>query len=273
MRASRHRRGRLAPRCWAGMKKGCRAGWFRRGTRKVAVTYLPLSQSIGAAGLNFSVRNGRGGAPVLWPPEVSLRTRPDEDGVWVKRSGRSKIPTGWTPGGRHGGRRPRFFFFLGTAPRQGSGLLVPLGCARCRACTCAYRRGHRLLTALHCGDLISRAFVLDAFSTYLAGGRPTAVRLAHNRYTGAPFRHGPLVLVSGPLQVSLPPTTDRDELSSTDRSEPSSRSHFNGEQPQPLDLLPARMYEADIDGAKPLRSILSSWEGSALFIPGYLLFL
>ena len=115
--------GNETPRCWAGMKKGCRAGWFRRGTRKVAVTYSPAFAVPSARrGLTSLFGMGRGGAPVLWPPECLCAHAPDRGRAYgVKRSGRKQDPDGTDTRGRHGGRRPRLFLFLGTAPRKGSG--------------------------------------------------------------------------------------------------------------------------------------------------------
>ena len=115
--------GPCGPRCGAGMKKGCRAGWFRRGTRKVAVTYSPAFAVPSARrGLTSLFGMGRGGAPVLWPPECLCAHAPDRGRAYgVKRSGRKQDPDGTDTRGRHGGRRPRLFLFLGTAPRKGSG--------------------------------------------------------------------------------------------------------------------------------------------------------
>ena len=179
MRASRYRRvraahaaGRTGSRAGAGMKKGCRAGWFRRGTRKVAVTYSPAFAVPSARrGLTSLFGMGRGGAPVLWPPECLCAHAPGSGtGVWGKKE-RTEART-------HGGKpsetrrlKATVFSFLGDCAPERFGLLVPLGCARCRACTCGLSTSSSM-TALYCGDLISRgASCLDAFSTYPGRGR------------------------------------------------------------------------------------------------------
>ena len=81
-------------------------------------------------------------------------------------------------------------------------------------------------------------------------------------------RHGPLVLVSGPLKIPAP-TTDRDRTVSR-RSEPSSRATLIGEQPNPWDLLQPQDVTSRHRGAKPLRrsELLG---GISLLSPEYLL--
>ena len=74
-----------------------------------------------------------------------------------------------------------------------------------------------------------------------------ASQLVHQRFV----RHGPLVLVSGPLKLPAP-TTDRDRTVSR-RSEPSSRATLIGEQPNPWDLLQPQDVTSRHRGAKPLR--------------------
>ena len=64
-------------------------------------------------------------------------------------------------------------------------------------------------------------------------------------------RPGPLVLEAGPLKY-LTPTTDRDRTVSR-RSEPSSRTAFMGEQPNPWDVLPPQDAMSRHRGAKPPR--------------------
>src|SRR5690554_5787931 len=51
-------------------KKGPRA--YARGPRKKAAAYSPTwcGSTIGADGLNFPVRNGKGWAPSPWPPKI-----------------------------------------------------------------------------------------------------------------------------------------------------------------------------------------------------------
>ncbi len=173
MRASRYRRGRLAPLCGAGMKKGCRAGWFRRGTRKVAVTYSPAFAVPSARrGLTSLFGMGRGGTPVLWPPECLCAHAPGRGRAYgVKRSGRKQEPDGLDTRGETRRLKATVLSFLGDCAPERFGLLVPLGCARCRACTCGLSTSSSV-TALYCGDLISRgASCLDAFSTYPGRGR------------------------------------------------------------------------------------------------------
>src|SRR6202142_571004 len=78
-----------------------------------------------------------------------------------------------------------------------------------------------------------------------------AMRLApqpvHQRYV----HPGPLVLGTGPLK-SRTPTADRDRTVSR-RSEPSSRTALNGEQPYPWDLLQPQDAMSRHRGAKPPR--------------------
>ena len=79
---------------------------------------------------------------------------------------------------------------------------------------------------------------------------------------------GPLVL--GSALLSLPtPTADRDRTVSR-RSEPSSRTALNGEQPYPWDLLQPQDAMSRHRGAKPPRRYELSGEIS-LLSPGYLL--
>src|SRR5665648_355096 len=78
-----------------------------------------------------------------------------------------------------------------------------------------------------------------------------ALRLApqqlHQRYV----HPGPLVLGAAPLN-SPTPTADRDRTVSR-RSEPSSRTSLNGEQPYPLDLLQPQDEMSRHRGAKRFR--------------------
>src|SRR6201994_174825 len=79
----------------------------------------------------------------------------------------------------------------------------------------------------------------------------SAMRLApqpiHQRYVPS----GPLVLGRNPLK-SRTPTADRDRTVSR-RSEPSSRTTLNGEQPYPWDLLQPQDVMSRHRGAKRLR--------------------
>ena len=79
---------------------------------------------------------------------------------------------------------------------------------------------------------------------------------------------GPLVLESAPLK-SPTPTADRDRTVSR-RSEPSSRTALNGEQPYPWDLLQPQDAMSRHRGAKPPRRCELLGEIS-LLSPAYLL--
>src|SRR3954468_13522588 len=87
-----------------------------------------------------------------------------------------------------------------------------------------------------------------------------ALRLApqqlHQRYV----HPGPLVLGTDPLKTPAP-TADRDRTVSR-RSEPSSRTTLNGEQPSPWDLLQPQDVMSRHRGAKPPRGY-DSWGRSA----------
>ena len=95
-----------------------------------------------------------------------------------------------------------------------------------------------------------------------------AMFLAEQPVRQRSVRHGPLVLVSGPLKIPAP-TTDRDRTVSR-RSEPSSRATLIGEQPNPWDLLQPQDVTSRHRGAKPLRrsELLG---GISLLSPEYLL--
>src|ERR687884_943072 len=93
---------------------------------------------------------------------------------------------------------------------------------------------------------------------------PLARQLAHQRVVHS----GPLVLGAAPLK-SLTPTADRDRTVSR-RSEPSSRTTLNGEQPYPWDLLQPQDVMSRHRGAKPPRRCGLLGEIS-LLSPAYLL--
>ena len=102
------------------------------------------------------------------------------------------------------------------------------------------------------GELISEtASRLDAFSGYpfraWLAGRAVGRQPGHQR----PVRPGPLVL-GVDLLSSPAPTEDRDRTVSR-RSEPSSRTALNGEQPYPWDLLQPQDAMSRHRGAKPCR--------------------
>ena len=95
-----------------------------------------------------------------------------------------------------------------------------------------------------------------------------AMLLAEQPVRQRSVRHGPLVLVSGPLKIPAP-TTDRDRTVSR-RSEPSSRATLMGEQPNPWDLLQPQDVTSRHRGAKPLRRF-ELLGGISLLSPEYLL--
>ena len=91
-----------------------------------------------------------------------------------------------------------------------------------------------------------------------------APRQVHQRYV----HPGPLVLGTDPLKLRTP-TADRDQTVSR-RSEPSSRTTLNGEQPYPWDLLQPQDVMSRHRGAKPPRRYGLLGEIS-LLSPAYLL--
>ena len=91
-----------------------------------------------------------------------------------------------------------------------------------------------------------------------------AAQQIHKRFV----QHGPLVLVSGLLNLPAP-TTDRDRTVLR-RSEPSSRAALMGEQPNPWDLLQPQDATSRHRGAKPPRRYELLGEIS-LLSPEYLL--
>ena len=93
---------------------------------------------------------------------------------------------------------------------------------------------------------------------------PLAGQPEHQRFVHS----GPLVLGAAPLK-SPTPTTDRDRTVSR-RSEPSSRTTLNGEQPYPWDLLQPQDVMSRHRGAKLLRRC-GLLGGISLLSPEYLL--
>ena len=93
---------------------------------------------------------------------------------------------------------------------------------------------------------------------------PLAGQLVHQRFVLS----NPLVLGEGPLKYPTP-TPDRDRPVSR-RSEPSSRTTFIGEQPNPWELLHPQDVMSRHRGAKPLRRYGRS-EAISLLSPEYLL--
>jgi len=131
------------------------------------------------------------------------------------------------------------------------GLLVQLSCNHYWPSTCC------LSTGLSCRDLIESTHLevgfplrcLQRLSTpHLATQRiPLAGELVYQRCV----LPGPLVLWKTPLNA-LTPTPDMDRTVSR-RSEPSSRTAFMGEQPNPWDVLPPQDAMSRHRGAKPSR--------------------
>ena len=78
-----------------------------------------------------------------------------------------------------------------------------------------------------------------------------AMRLAPQQVHQRFVHPGPLVLGTAPLNIPTP-TADRDRTVSR-RSEPSSRTSLNGEQPYPWDLLQPQDEMSRHRGAKPCR--------------------
>jgi hypothetical protein len=93
---------------------------------------------------------------------------------------------------------------------------------------------------------------------------PLAEQLDHHRFVHS----GPLVLRTDPLKFPTP-TADRDRTVSR-RSEPSSRTALNGEQPYPWDLLQPQDAMSRHRGAKPRRRC-ELLGGISLLSPEYLL--
>ena len=95
-----------------------------------------------------------------------------------------------------------------------------------------------------------------------------AMRLASQPVHQRCVHPGPLVLGTAPLSIPTP-TVDRDRTVSR-RSEPSSRTTLNGEQPYPWDLLQPQDVMSRHRGAKhPRRCGLLG--GISLLSPAYLL--
>ena len=95
-----------------------------------------------------------------------------------------------------------------------------------------------------------------------------AVPLARQQVHHGFVQPGPLVLRSAPLKFPTP-TADRDRTVSR-RSEPSSRTTLNGEQPYPWDLLQPQDVMSRHRGAKHRRRY-ELLGGISLLSPEYLL--
>jgi hypothetical protein len=101
-------------------------------------------------------------------------------------------------------------------------------------------------------------------SEYSYPAMPLARQLEHQRFVHL----GPLVLKTAPLNFPTP-TEDKDQTVSR-RSEPSSRTSLNGEQPYPWDLLQPQDEMSRHRGAK-LRRRCELLGGISLLSPEYLL--
>ena len=145
------------------LRKGPRCGW--------AANYFPTCHRsiIVAAGLNFSVRNGKRCAPAPLPPLVRLSvpaSRPSTG--WAKTGTRTTCPTRCAP----------------AHPTEALGPLVPLGSTSRNAHTCGLSTSSSP-TALQGGLISGRVSRLDAFSAY-----PVRTRLpgrAPGGATGSPL--------------------------------------------------------------------------------------
>ena len=105
------------------------------------------------------------------------------------------------------------------------------------------------------------AFILSALSY-------PAMLLAQQQVHQRCVHPGPLVLRTAPLNIPTP-TADRDRTVSR-RSEPSSRTSLNGEQPYPWDLLQPQDEMSRHRGAKHHRRC-ERLGGISLLSPAYLL--
>ena len=101
-------------------------------------------------------------------------------------------------------------------------------------------------------------------SEYSYPAMPLARQQEHQRFVHL----GPLVLKTAPLNFPTP-TEDKDQTVSR-RSEPSSRTSLNGEQPYPWDLLQPQDEMSRHRGAK-LRRRYELLGGISLLSPEYLL--
>ena len=123
---------------------------------------------------------------------------------------------------------------------------------RLAALAAAARRPGVLPGPLPNRELISEpASRLDAFSGYPFRARLCGGAVGRQPLHRRPVRPGPLVLGAALLN-SLAPAEDRDRTVSR-RSEPSSRTALNGEQPYPWDLLQPQDAMSRHRGAKPCR--------------------
>ena len=132
-------------------------------------------------------------------------------------------------------------------------LLVPLGCARRRACTCGLSTGCSIRglggAVLPWTPHPGAGFPLRCFQRLSLPGLATLrLPLAGQQARQRPVRLGPLVLKAAPLGRPAP-ATDRDRTVSR-RSEPSSRTALIGEQPNPWDLLQPQDVMSRHRGAK-----------------------
>ena len=133
-----------------------------------AAGYFPtLSRSIiAAAGLNFSVRDGKRCAPARCRRAV-VRSIGRREGRFAEEGGgpQGKVPAGRPGRGTARAAPPAAPATGGGARRKRSGPLVPLGSTRRRAHTCGLSTWSSP-TALEGGLISGTASRLDAFSAY-----------------------------------------------------------------------------------------------------------
>ena len=204
--------------------------------------------TIGARGLNFRVRDGTGCAS----PAMAA----GQQGAFSPPLGSAAVPSGPHSARKRSSPRSRDRAHALPAPGKGERVrartistarLSTSPCLRLRPIEqvvylCPYRKG-RLISG--------RASRLDAFSGYPDRTQLPGHALGEQPVHRRSVHPGPLVL--GAASLSLPaPTEDRDRTVSR-RSEPSSRTALNGEQPYPWDLLQPQDAMSRHRGAKPSR--------------------
>ena len=203
--------------------------------------------TIGARGLNFRVRDGTGCAS----PAMAA----GQQGAFCLRSAPPPCPQGRTA---LESDPPSGLDRAHALPAPGKGERVrarTISTARLSTSPCLRLRPIEQVVYLcpyRKGRLISgRASRLDAFSGYPDRTQLPGHALGEQPVHRRSVHPGPLVL--GAASLSLPaPTEDRDRTVSR-RSEPSSRTALNGEQPYPWDLLQPQDAMSRHRGAKPSR--------------------
>ena len=220
------------------------------GRRRPALPRTSSAVPSALGGLTSGFGTGPGVPPLPWPPAIKGRSLSP-----VARS----IPC---PGGRtalqaESQRRDRSRYAPHRPGVRGRrrGRARTISSARLRASPPLHLRPIEQVVYLcpyQKGRLISgRASRLDAFSGYPDRTQLPGDALGEQPVHRRSVHPGPLVL--GAASLSLPaPTEDRDRTVSR-RSEPSSRTALNGEQPYPWDLLQPQDAMSRHRGAKPSR--------------------